>query len=67
MHFLHLKELYSLQVDMEDNVFEKQQPSLDIKLDLSPLNCDVNSSVKVSDVPKLLSPLITSNSNLLLF
>lgn len=67
MHFLHLKELYSSQVDMEDNVFEKQQPSLDIKLDLSPPNCDVNSSVKVSDVPKLLNPLITSNSNLLLF
>ncbi|KAL8519790.1 hypothetical protein ACS0TY_010650 [Phlomoides rotata] len=39
---------FTKKVDLEDNVLEKQQPSLDIKMDLSPPNCDVNSSVKVT-------------------
>ncbi|KAG8380914.1 hypothetical protein BUALT_Bualt06G0066200 [Buddleja alternifolia] len=38
---------FTKKVKYEDNVREKQQPSLNIKVDLSPPSCDVNSSVKV--------------------
>ncbi|KAI3467952.1 hypothetical protein Pfo_024615 [Paulownia fortunei] len=39
--------LFTKKVDSVDNVLEKQQPSLNIKVDLSPPSCDVDSSVKV--------------------
>ncbi|KAK4437331.1 Vacuolar protein sorting-associated protein 13 [Sesamum alatum] len=34
-------------VDAEDGLLENQHPSLNIKVDLSPPTCDVNSSVKI--------------------
>ncbi|KAL0282519.1 UNVERIFIED_CONTAM: hypothetical protein Sangu_2944300 [Sesamum angustifolium] len=39
---------FTKKVDAEDELLENQHPSLNVKVDLSPSTCDVNSSVKVS-------------------